>query len=855
MSTIEELIELVRNLIKQTFHLDNQTRSDAEKTLEQVSKENPALFLTACVSILQGENEVEQVRNLAGILMKRTLEMATEGAETLWVNLPAEVKAVIKELILGALGASSEGVKRIAANLIGMICAIEIPRKEWNDIIPLLVKNTNHEVIGFKKTAILTLGEICEQFKSKQALEPEVVDSILTGICLSIKEDSVELKELGLAALHNILAFVEQHFSKKEVREFVLNLVLQTCLVDNKSTKIKALQVLMDICKLHYDKMEEYLTPLLQATLDNIRDKDKLIAVPAIEVWNVIASEDKERLKSYSESGKNLAFDKNSLNLMAKVYTYLVPTMLANLLDAPKYEDNDDEGEFNTIAATANCLTSICEVIGDLFLQFGTEFVGVHILSETDFTRRAALIAFACMLDGPSKDKLMPLIEVALERLCNYVFSPNLLLQIAASVVLQKIAELHPEGIILSNKAAVVLDVLTQKIASKPRVSVNVLKAWGSLGDEIRKYPNFNYKLEPIMEQVIINGFRNDIDSSDLSLIDQSFATLMTFTMCIRDDADLHKWVAILLQKFATTVQIPTERRKTIQSGLLSALQTTIMNITQGQIKVELGNSVYQMIVEYFTLIGDIAGEGIYVLSALAGAMGKNFEGFALQYYDAVQRGLQRTNEGMLFNASLEGLVEIGNAVPMALKDKLPALMEYFYGLLNNASIDRNVKLKIITSIGYLSMHCKELSLTCFDGLIKIYDMIIEVAIQPPTEQNLALADYLENLRETLLDSYTCFEQGIENTQGMPAMIQHFPKMITFLQVACNEIFNPTVDFLRSSLTLIADMGEFYGKDTQPLVKTEFTYRLMNIFQKFCDNNIENKKIYAYVERVLKKFH
>ena len=57
----------------------------------------------------------------------------------------------------------------------------------------------------------------------------------------------------------------------------------------------------MDICKLHYDYLENYLNMILQATLDGITNNDKYIAVPAIEVWNIIATEDKERQKSQGE--------------------------------------------------------------------------------------------------------------------------------------------------------------------------------------------------------------------------------------------------------------------------------------------------------------------------------------------------------------------------------------------------------------------------------------------------------------------------------------------------------------------------------------------------------------------------
>lgn len=47
--------------------------------------------------------------------------------------------------------------------MISSIATLEIPRNEWNDLIPLLIQNVNHQSIDVKKAAIITLGYICDQ--------------------------------------------------------------------------------------------------------------------------------------------------------------------------------------------------------------------------------------------------------------------------------------------------------------------------------------------------------------------------------------------------------------------------------------------------------------------------------------------------------------------------------------------------------------------------------------------------------------------------------------------------------------------------------------------------------------------
>jgi hypothetical protein len=49
---------------------------------------------------------------------------------------------------------------------ISEICAVELPRKEWPDIISNLVANTTNDQVEIKKAAMMTLGYICEALVS-----------------------------------------------------------------------------------------------------------------------------------------------------------------------------------------------------------------------------------------------------------------------------------------------------------------------------------------------------------------------------------------------------------------------------------------------------------------------------------------------------------------------------------------------------------------------------------------------------------------------------------------------------------------------------------------------------------------
>lgn len=62
--------------------------------------------------------------------------MSMSGSENnIWDKLNQEQKHQIKELLLQTLVTKDQQAKRATADTIASICSIELPRKEWPNII------------------------------------------------------------------------------------------------------------------------------------------------------------------------------------------------------------------------------------------------------------------------------------------------------------------------------------------------------------------------------------------------------------------------------------------------------------------------------------------------------------------------------------------------------------------------------------------------------------------------------------------------------------------------------------------------------------------------------------------------
>ena len=146
----------------------------------------------------------------------------------------------------------------------------------------------------------MTQGLICD----KLALinieqEHKDVEQILFGICVGMHKENnnMEIKLIAVKALHNALKFIKSLFQMKEISDFIMDLQIFCCMAKNPDVELAAYQCLMDIAMFFYDFMNvEYINAILtNLTLPAMKSDDVSIVVAAVEFWNVIAEEEKER--------------------------------------------------------------------------------------------------------------------------------------------------------------------------------------------------------------------------------------------------------------------------------------------------------------------------------------------------------------------------------------------------------------------------------------------------------------------------------------------------------------------------------------------------------------------------------
>lgn len=78
-------------------------------------------------------------------------------------------------------------VRTQIANVVATIAAIEIPRKQWEELIPNLCGNAEHQDFNVRLSSLTTLGYICEEIDVDDVIDPiknKIISALINNIVL-----------------------------------------------------------------------------------------------------------------------------------------------------------------------------------------------------------------------------------------------------------------------------------------------------------------------------------------------------------------------------------------------------------------------------------------------------------------------------------------------------------------------------------------------------------------------------------------------------------------------------------------------------------------------------------------------
>lgn len=828
MATLVEILD-------KTVSPDPKELTEAQAFLEQAARTNLADFLVGLCQVLASPNNSVVSRMAAGLQIKNCLTSKDQNVklehQKRWLSLNEAARTEVKKLVLQALGTEAQRPSS-AAQVIASIACAEIPLEQWKELIPLLVQNVTAEqsTEQLKEAALEAIGYICADMEPHHLLHH--ANEILTAIVQGMRkqEPSTHVKFAATNAMLNSLEFTRGNFEKESERHFVMQVICEATQIEDTKIRVAALQCLVKIMSLYYQYMETYMGPALFAiSVEAMKSTDDNVCLQGIEFWSNVCDEELDLSIEMCEAEEMGRPPERTSKFYAKgALQYLVPILTGILA---RQDEMDDEDEWNPSKAAGVCLMLLATCCENDIIPHVVPFINEQISNADWRYRDAAVMALGSILEGPSPDQLSPILEQGMPTFIKLLKDESVIVRDTTAWAIGRICELIPDVVISEKFLMVLLDAMVESLTAEPRVATNICWAFSSLaeasyesvstenGEEPETYPMsqvYDYVIEKLLQTTDrTDGHQNNLRSSAYEAV---------MEMIKNSPKDCYETVLkttnVIMERINALLQMETHIQSTsdrshyndLQSLLCATLQSVLQKVKQEHVASIADNVMASLLRMLSSGSSGVQEDTLLAVGVLIEVVGEKFTNYLPAFKDFLFAALHNPSEYQACIVAVGVVGDICRAIGRGVMEYCDSIMTFLLEDLSNPDVHRSVKPHILSVFG-------DIALAVGPEFKKYLNVVLQTLQQAAQAQvdksDYDMVDYLNELREGCLESYTGIIQGLKGDGKEPSpdvflVKDHIIFMLTFIEaIALDEDHSDGV--IAASSGLLGDLCSAFG--------------------------------------------
>ncbi|KMT12381.1 hypothetical protein BVRB_5g103140 [Beta vulgaris subsp. vulgaris] len=815
---------------------DAKVRTEAEASLRQFQEQNSSGFLLALSVELSNDGKPIESRRLAGIVLKNSLDAKDSSRKEhlvqQWVSIDASMKLQIKESLLRTLRSVIQEAWHTSSQVIAKIASIEIPRKEWPDLIASLLNNMTQpdSPASLKQATLETLGYVCEE-TSHQELEQSEVNAILTAVVqgMSLVQHSPEIRLAATKALYNALAFAQTNFENEMERNYIMKVVCETAASQEVQIRQAAYECLVAIASMYYEVLEPYMQTLFELTSKAVKGDEEVVALQAIEFWSSICDEEIEIQESFG--GQSDQSEPPHSRFIEKALQFLVPMLLETLLKQEEDQDQDDS-IWNLSMAGGTCLCLVARTVGDAIVGLVMPFVEANISSPEWRCREAATYAFGSILEGPSAQKLSPLVDAGLEFLLKAMNDQNDHVKDTTAWTLSRIFELlhcpaSGFSVITAANLQPILAVLLESIKDTAHVAEKICGAIYYLAQGFEDEEAISSIITPYLPQIIASliAAADRTDGNDCKLRSAAYETLNEVVRCaiVPETAQIiEQLLHVIRSKLEQSFDLPIDKEKQgdLQALLCGVLQVIIQKLNDDSTKQIILKFADQIMILFLKIFASrsstVHEEAMLAIGALAYATGPEFGKYMSEFYKYLEMGLQNFEEYQVCSVTVGVVGDICRALDDKILPYCDGIMSLLLKDLSSGDLHRSVKPPIFSCFGDIALAIGAQFEKYFGYAIPMLQSASEVCAQMDTNDDEVM-EYGNLLRRSIFEAYSGILQGLKDTKP-ELLVPHAQHLLQFLEFVFRDKQRDE-SVTRAAIAVLGDLADALGQNAKTFLK------------------------------------
>lgn len=816
---------------------DAKIRTEAEASLRQFQEQNSSGFLLSLSVELSNDSKPIESRRLAGIVLKNSLDAKDasrkEHLVEQWVAIDASIKSQIKESLLRTLRSLTHEAWHTSAQVIAKIAGIEVPRKEWPDLIGSLLSYMTQpdSSASLKRATLETLGYVCEEI-SHEELEQNEVNAILTAVVqgMNLAQHTSEVRLAATRALYNALGFAQTNFENEMERNYIMKVVCETATSQEVEIRQAAYECLVAIASMYYEVLEPYMQTLFELTSKAVKEDEETVALQAIEFWSSICDEEIEIQDSFDlQSGQSEA---PHSRFIEKALPFLVPMLLETLLKQEEDQDQDDS-IWNLSMSGGTCLGLVARTVGDAIVPLVMPFVEANITSSEWRCREAATYAFGSVLEGPSIEKLSPLVQAGLDFMLKAMKDQNNHVKDTTAWTLSRIFELlhcPASGFSVISPANLqqVLGVLLEGTKDVPNVAEKACGAIYYLAQGFEDVDSSSFDLTPYLTEIIsaLIAAADRTDPTDTKLRSSAYETLNEVVRCAKvpETAQIiQQLLHVIMNKMSQSFDLPIDKEKQgeLQALLCGVLQVIIQKLSNTDdtkpIVIQVADQIMILFLKIFaSRSSTVLEEAMLAIGALAYATGPDFGKYMSEFYKYLEMGLQNFEEYQVCSISVGVVGDICRALDDKILPYCDGIMALLLKDLSSAELHRSVKPPIFSCFGDIALAIGAQFEKYLGYAIPMMQSASEVCAQMDTNDD-EIMEYGNLLRRSIFEAYSGILQGFKDAKP-DLLVPHARHLLQFLEIVFRDKQRDE-GVTKAAIAVLGDLADALGPNAKIFLK------------------------------------
>ncbi|KAJ6786286.1 hypothetical protein PWT90_00826 [Aphanocladium album] len=794
----------INTVLANSLSPDAALRSAAEQQLTQAAESNFPLYLATLVQELANEQAQGSIRAAAGIALKNaftTRDFARhQELQAKWLQqTDDETKNRVKELTLQTLASSNVQAGNAAAQVISSIAAIELPRNQWTELMPALVKNISEGADHQKQASLTTIGYICESQDQDLRLSlGQHSNAILTAVVQGARKEEAnqEVRLAAITALSDSLEFVHNNFKHEGERNYIMQVVCEATQADDPRIQQGAFGCLNRIMALYYENMRFYMEKaLFGLTILGMKSEDEDVAKLAVEFWSTVCEEeisiedDNAQVESSEQARPFYNF--------ARVAAAEVIPVILQLLTKQDEDATDDE--YNLSRAAYQCLQLYAQAVGANIIAPVLQFVETNLRAEDWHHRDAAVSAFGAIMEGPDEKVLDPIVKQALPILITMMDDPSLQVRDSTAYALGRVTEACSEAIDPQQHLPTLIESLFKGLLSNAKMAPSC--CWALMNLAERFAGDFGVSSNPITPH-----FNNAVTS----LLD----------ITARTDADTavrtaaYEVLNVFVQNSATE---SLQAVASLSDVIIKRLEETVPLQQQVAIITRLekeiipqGDRIMQVLLQILSTVGGKSSvpEAVFaVISSLSTAIEEDFVKYMEAFAPFLYNALGNQEEASLCSMAIGLVSDITRSLGDQSHPFCDNFMNYLLNNLRSQTLGNQFKPAILQCFGDIAAAITGHFETYLSVVAQVLEQAATVTATP--EGPYEMFDYVISLREGITDAWGGIIGAMKSSGKTQALQQYVPTIFQLLGVIASDSTKSEA-LLRSCMGVIGDLADAY---------------------------------------------